>query len=271
MTKVFGGDHKNISAFQITHTDQPAVNREGGEGNVVNQSEALNIPKVLSVQEEKTRAEIEKFSENIEHNVVDAVKQDIQKDAANYSFFKETFAELEKIRKDAEKKGYQAGLQQGKKEGLLQGKQEGLKTAQKEGDERYKSKLEVLSESIGKVYALNQQIIETAKGDAIELGVMIAQKIVQTEITLKPKLFLNIIEAALKTMVAGKHVEIFLNQNDFALIKEIPFTYPGINEISIAGDNDLKEGEIRINSDVENLAFSLSEMFKKHYNELKEG
>ncbi|MBN2695068.1 hypothetical protein JXR93_10420 [bacterium] len=261
MQKIFRGDSDKSSPFFV----------DGKVATTEKKNDlSLKFEKIPTKQEQEKSEYLDKKKDDIAQELKEKIEKNIQKEQKEYLFFKESFAEIEKIKKEAHDKGYQEGLQKGKKDGETQGYKEGFQKGEKEGLQKYENSLQKLFSSLKELSILKEKLRDDAILDALELSFLIAEKAIYTELTLSPKVWNKIIIEALKKMVFKKKIEIHLSHKDYNIAsKEIENNYQ-TEEFLIISTDSLKEGEIKIVTDVEYLEFSISEALKKISDKMKD-
>lgn len=262
MGKVFNGNDSNIISFNINQTNEKPVNEKPLFEN-------LKIEQIPTEKEVKESEYLEQKKDDLAKEIVQNVNNQIKADEKKYIYLKETFDEIEKIKKDAETKGNQIGLQNGQKEGYTKGYNEGKIAIEKELTQKYELQFKNLLQSVENMTLLREKSIEYAKKDAIELALIIAEKIIYTQIKLNPEIFINIVEESLKKMIFKNKITVFFNLDDFKLLNNIKFKFGNIETV-ISTDAKLKTGEIRIETDVENMSVSIDESINKVKEALKD-
>ncbi len=262
MGKVFNGNDKNIISFNINQTNEKPVNEKPLFEN-------LKIEQIPTEKEVKESDYLSQKKDDLAKEIVQNVNNQIKADEKKYIYLKETFDEIEKIKKDAETKGNQTGLQNGQKEGYTKGYNEGKIAIEKELTQKYELQFKNLLQSVENMTLLREKSIEYAKKDAIELALIIAEKIIYAQIKLNPEIFINIVEESLKKMIFKNKITVFFNLDDFKLLNNIKFKFGNIETV-ISTDAKLKTGEIRIETDVENMSVSIDESINKVKEALKD-
>lgn len=272
MSKVFSGNHNELKEFPWMKSKDKAVNSKKSPKRPKSQTrkkENLEIKKVLSTNEEKILEAMKIEKKEIEENVKADLTKEIEKEKNNYQHFRIAFEELDKIKKDAYNKGFNQGIEKGKLNGETLGYQKGLEKAEQE----YKEKLLIfqksLASSLENIQLFKEKILNNAKSDTLELAIMMTKKIIAREVSLNPKVLISIIENSLQNIIAKDKLNIFLNKDDYEIIKNEKFTFANAEKMVLTADSQLKRGEIRIESDLEQLNYSINENINKLGDELK--
>ncbi len=262
MQKIFRGETDKSSPFFV---DGKTVATENKKEDI-----SLKFEKIPSKQEIEKSEYLESKKEDIAQEIKDKIEKNIQKEQKEFIFFKETFNEIEKIKKEAQDKGYQEGVLKGKKEGETQGYKEGFQKGEKEAQTKYEQIFQKLISSMKELSLLKEKLQSEAVLDAFELSILIAEKAIYTQLNISPKTWNVIVSQALKKMVFKKKIEIHLSHKDYLVaLKEIENSYQ-TEEFMVISSDSLKEGEIKIVTDVEYLEFSVSNALQKISDKLKE-
>ncbi len=262
MGKVFNGNDSNIISFNINQTNEKPVNEKPLFEN-------LKIEQIPTEKEVKESEYLSQKKDDLAKEIVQNVNNQIKADEKKYVYLKETFDEIEKIKKDAEIKGNQIGLQNGQKEGYTKGYNEGKAAIEKELAQKYELQFKNLLQSVENMTLLREKSIEHAKKDAIELALIIAEKIIYTQIRLNPEVFISIVEESLKKMIFKNKITVYFNLDDYKLLNNLKFKFGNIETV-VSTDAKLKTGEIRIETDVENMSVSIDESINKVKEALKD-
>jgi len=270
MTRVFSGNHDNLKSFSWSQTDKDAVNSKKVQDSKSKIGKELKYEKVLSTSEEKVLNKMKKEKDDIKDDIKDDLKKDLEKEKESFQYFRSSFDEIEKIKKEAYDKGFQEGSNNGKITGENLGYKDGVDKAKAE----YTEKLEIfqknLANSIENISLFKEKTLNNAKMDTLELAIMIAKKIINKEISLEPKILISIIENSLQNIIAKDKINIFLSKEDYEIIKNEKFTLYNAEKMVMTADSQLKSGEIRVESDLEQLSYSINENVDKLGGALKD-
>ena len=273
MSKVFSGNHNNLKEFSWLESKSKPVNSKKSNKekpkSQTRQKQNLKIEKVLSTNEEKILQAMEAEKKEIARNVKIQLETEIEKEKKNYQHFRIAFEELDKIKKDAYDKGFSEGMEKGKISGENLGYKKGIEKAEQEYQEKLLIFQKNLATSLENIELFKEKILNNAKSDALELAIMLAKKIIATEISLKPKTLISIIEDSLQNIIARDKLNIFMNKDDYEVVKNEKFTLANAEKMILTADSQLKRGEIRIESDLEQLNYSINENIDKLGDELK--
>ena len=274
MRRVFSSDSPNLKKFSWVEAKGIPVNSKESEKNqpkhMTRPKEELKIQRVLTPQEEKILENIEKEKNKLKENIREELKKEIEKEKKEYQYFKIAFEELEKIKQEAYEKGYKEGLEKGKSQGEAVGYKSGLEKAQKEYEEKLSIFTKNLMTSIENIELFKEKTLNNAKADTLELAVIMAKKIINKEISLNPEAFISIIEDSLKNITAKDKLNIFLNNEDYNIVLKEGVKLANDKKITISTDSELKRGEIKIISDLEQLSYSIEENIEKLKKRLKD-
>lgn len=229
----------------------------------------LEIETVLSTNEEKLLKAMKKEKKEIKDTVKSELIKEIKKEKQNFQYFKASFDEMDKIKKEAYEKGFNEGVEKGK----ISGESLGYKNGQERAEQEYSDKLLIfqknLASSLENIELFKEKILNNAKSDTLELAIMMAKKIIAREISLNPKVLISMVEDSLQSIIAKDKLNIFLNKDDYEIIKDEKFTFANAEKMVLTADSQLKRGEIRIESDLEQLNYSVDKNVDKLGDELK--
>jgi flagellar assembly protein FliH len=170
---------------------------------------------------------------------------------------------MDKIKKDAYEKGFKEGIEKGRVSGENLGYKIGVEKAEKQYEEKLLIFQKNLMSSIENIELFKENVLNNAKSDTLDLAIIIAKKIINQEISLNPKVLISIIEDSLQNIIAKDKLKIFLNKDDYEIIKDEKFTLSNAEKIVFTSDSRLKRGEIKIESDLEQLNYSINENVDK--------
>ncbi|WP_172117776.1 flagellar assembly protein FliH [Halomonas hibernica] len=155
----------------------------------------------------------------------------------------------ERLRQEAEKAGYQAGLQQGHEEGLAKGLEEGRAQAKEELQEQIHQAVTPLHALAKQFTDALERIDETIAHDLVALSLATGKQLAGEALQETPEQILNIVRALLHTEppLVGQQ-RLWLNPEDHTLVE----THLG-NELSAANwklqpDDQLARGGCRVTS-----------------------
>jgi flagellar assembly protein FliH len=267
MKKIFSGDDNSSSDFSWIQTKEEPVNIKKSNKekpkSETRTSKDLEIKKVLSTSDEKLFNAIEREKREIERNVKTELLKDIEMEKENFHHFRIAFDEMDKIKKDAYEKGFKEGIEKGRVSGENLGYKIGVEKAEKQYEEKLLIFQKNLMSSIENIELFKENVLNNAKSDTLDLAIIIAKKIINQEISLNPKVLISIIEDSLQNIIAKDKLKIFLNKDDYEIIKDEKFTLSNAEKIVFTSDSRLKRGEIKIESDLEQLNYSINENVDK--------
>jgi len=272
MRKVFSGSDDNLEVFSWTQSNDAPVNskKDIASKPSVKDNKDLKYTKIFSANEENVLAKIKKEKNDITNDIKSKIRDDLEKDRENFQYFRSSFEEMEKIKKEAYEKGFNEGIEKGRLSGEPLGYKEGSDKAKKEHDDKLMIFQKNLVSSIENIGLFKEKILNNAKADVLELASMIAKKIIGMEISLQPKVLISIIENSLQSIVAKDKINIFLSKEDYEVIKNEKFTLYNAEKMIVTADSQLNSGEIRIESDLEQLSYSIDENVTKLTGALKD-
>jgi flagellar assembly protein FliH len=113
-------------------------------------------------------------------------------------------AEADRIRSEARAAGHGEGLAAGRSEALLE----------------MAPAVHAASEVLAGVRTLESEHAERVEGQAVELAVRIAEKVVAGAVEVKPERLLDVVRGALRTMVERERITVLVHPDDVALLRE---------------------------------------------------
>lgn len=150
----------------------------------------------------------------------------------------------EELRRQAEEKGYE--------DGYAAGYAAGHEKARAEAEERVQHVLASLQNAVGELHGLRRDLVRQAEADMIKFAVLIAEKILRTELT-DPERTVGIARSILSEIRDDSQVTVFLPSPAYDRLMEkagsgtdgMPF---GTN-VKIAADPGLELGDVRIETE----------------------
>jgi flagellar assembly protein FliH len=123
---------------------------------------------------------------------------------------------IEKAREEAEKLLEEARNECGRigDEARTDGYDQGLKNAQKEIEEDRQFAMEQCNEMLAEAQRNKQKIIESSMADMTRLSILIAKKILATEIKTNPAVIVNVIREAVSYLDSPEVLKVFLSPED---------------------------------------------------------
>ncbi len=275
MGNIFTSDSQNLKSFSWVQAKEKPINSLDDEENINQQkpkriNKDLEIKKVLSKDEEKLLDVIEKEKKVLEKTIKEEIIKEIKEDNSKYQNFRILFDDIDKIKKEAYEKAFQEGLEKGKQQGEIQGYQEGQKKAEAQYNEKLFIFQENLKSSLEYIDLFKEKILNTAKSDTLELAILVAKQIVKKEISLFPEALFSILEDSISHISTKDKLIIYLSKDDYEIIKNKNFTLANVQKISLHIDTQLSQGQVRIESDLEQLNYSIYENIEKIGEEIKD-
>ncbi|MGM0543555.1 MAG: flagellar assembly protein FliH [Pseudomonadota bacterium] len=157
--------------------------------------------------------------------------------------------EYDKLRKQAEADGYQAGLAQGHEEGLAKGLEEGRQQAQQELEQQTKATLAPL-ETLAKQFSdALTQLDDTIAQDLVELATATGRQLAAEALDDTPERILTLVRELLHTEppLVGQQ-RLWLNPDDHALVTEHLGTELEAASWTLQPDDQLARGGCRVTS-----------------------
>ncbi|MDR5898738.1 flagellar assembly protein FliH [Halomonas vilamensis] len=127
----------------------------------------------------------------------------------------------DKVRRQAEEEGYQAGFERGQKEGRTRGLEEGRKQANKELEKQIKqtiTPLTTLTQEFNEALAL---LDDTVAHDLVDLALATGKKLASDALDVSPEHILNTVRQLLHTEppLVGQQ-RLWLNPDDHAIVEQ---------------------------------------------------
>ena len=166
---------------------------------------------VGSAVEEYTRSENNVFQRI---NFDESGKLRPRKDVANTDEFEDVRADAKEIKEQA----YIEGFEKGKRDGL-----ESVEIS-------LTPILQQLSQSIDELENAKKELLLRTEREAVELALVIAEKIVSHEVKTNREVILNVAKAALKKVVSRKKIKIRVAPSDFQFLNHAKSQIPGLEE-----------------------------------------
>lgn len=151
-------------------------------------------------------------------------------------------------------------IQRAKEDGIKEGKEQVLK----ESEEKIASLQKQYLRSVGILddeHKKFQEFIKKSELELTEIAIDVSKEVVQKEISKESKeVALSLAKALIKELQDATKIEIKVNGEDFAYLKE---AYENEESIKISTDDAIAKGGVIILSDVGNLDGSIDVRFKK--------
>ena len=174
------------------------------------------------------------------------------------------------VEKDASEKGYQEGLQKGLQEGEAKGFAAGEKKAYAEKSsqlEQLATLLTQLTEGLQEPLTNHQHQVDNL---VIDLATGFAKHLINTELSKKPKLVVDIVKKAVQALPVGSsHTRIYANSHDIERLQSQQNLADNKNWHFLVDDN-LASGGVRVETDESLVDYSLDERLAEYFNEVEE-
>ncbi|MBU1153163.1 hypothetical protein KKB84_04235 [bacterium] len=228
-----------------------------GEVVIVETKKALgtsggSVLTVLSKKIEETQNELLRLQREINKATTrfDHLKENIIQEG-NYEkgrMMEEATKEAEAIILEAERRKEEV-FEQAYAEGFKKGEDEGFK----KGEDEATSLIHQMKEIITNAESKRCHIIKEAEEDIIELAVLIAKKIVKSELTTNREIVVKNVREALKRVAERDEITIKVNLTDLKLTKaheeEFLRDVAGVKKINIKDDLTITPGGCKIETD----------------------
>lgn len=162
------------------------------------------------------------------------------------SFVKETPEKrAEAILEEAKKEALalkEKAREEGHEEGYSRGREEGLKA--EEG--RLLPVAEAMTKTLKELSGLREKVLKESEGEAFELALLIARKVLRRELELRPDSVLGVVRAALSRASGWGQVKVRLNPEDLSFIgekrAELLAELEGVEGLSLVEDESISRG-----------------------------
>jgi len=211
---------------------------------------ARTIRKEKMVEEKMARAEQMLEDAELKQKLANQQLEEAQIKAKE--IVKEAQAKAKKLIEDA--KQYCQQLQAGaEREGFEQGKELGLEAGKQEVGLLMQQAMGVINYIVGE----RQKIYEGLEPQVADLALKIAEKIIQTEVTLNNDIVLNLIKSNLDKVKDREEIIVRVNQDDYEYVKEnedsIRKMLEGVKKFRIESDGVVEKGGCMIDTNLGNL------------------
>lgn len=114
-----------------------------------------------------------------------------------------------------------------------------------------------------KLHMLGTSLETLARHEALEIALMIAKRIIQVEIEMRPMVLVEQVKRAARELMGKKELTIHLNPADLAQIRNLApnfsDVFPAVAQIALVGDDELERGDCVIETEVEQINMTLAE------------
>lgn len=156
-----------------------------------------------------------------------------------------TLADIEEIRENATKEGFQLGKEEGFNQGYSEGKQQGYEEAFKAGEAEVQRQLAVLTqmtEALANPIVNQEQELESLLIDLVQ---RFAKAVINTELLMDSKPLVTAVKAALSELPAAvSSCEVHVHPDDLSVVESLP-SHKGVEWIA---DATIEQGGCQITS-----------------------
>ncbi len=196
------------------------------------------------------------------------------------------------IDQDQEKeKGQNIDIEAVKREAYLQGHEEGYKKAKEEAqkeaaemirqmEEQHKKEMnDLLNQTIKRlgnviddVSGLRKEIISKADKDILEIALLVAKKVIKTEISQNKEILLNNIKEAIRNAIDRDHILIKVNPEDYNFLKGIEDLNRllEVKEVILQKEDSISEGGCIVETKYSEIDARIESQFKYIEKNIKE-
>ena len=153
--------------------------------------------------------------------------------------------DLEAIKQEAKSKGYEDGYKQGEAKASLSAQAETEAALDKVGD------------LVGEFEQLKFNILENVQENFHEITQAVCEAVLDHTVTLDPQKFANIIQNAISQTVESDNFKIRVNSKKLEQFKSVDL---GSLDGKFIADDDLKEDEFKVDSDLTSVSSSIKEI-----------
>ncbi|MDI6785963.1 MAG: FliH/SctL family protein [bacterium] len=241
--------HSYVFKPEYTPPEGPAVIVDAKQTKGIVRGNILDTleDRIQEAQEELSRLQVEVNAANIKYrNLRESIIEE-----ANY--------EREKIIEDAQREAEVIILQsekvkeeifnQSKVEGLKEGQDEGFKIGEEEAARLIHQMKEIITNAEHK----RENIVKRAEEDIIEMAILIAKKIVKSELKMDKEIVIKNVQEALKKVSERDEITIRVNFSDLKLTEahkeEFLKDVSGVKKVNIKDDSTIEIGGCKIETD----------------------
>lgn len=198
------------------------------------------IPKIISIQNEEIN--IEDIYEKVKQEAA-VLRNQILKEADERakSILSDAGQKAQSLLNSSREEGFQQGYRRGYQEGYDYGVSEANKSSEKT--------LQSAEEYLSSCHEAGKRYINENQKEIIGLGIEIARKILNTELTLNSEAIFKMTESILSKVIDKSHVTIKVNPLDYNFIKnrrdELSIYVEDINSLLIVADSSVEHGSIK--------------------------
>lgn len=125
---------------------------------------------------------------------------------------------------------------------------------------------DALGEALGQISGLRESLLKNSSQDMLNLVLVVAKQVLQTELALNSNVILETIEKALQVAVRADSYHIRVNEADLALVQEKKPLFlariSGLQNITFSTDPDIQRGGCRLESEFGEVDATIESQFE---------
>jgi flagellar assembly protein FliH len=147
---------------------------------------------------------------------------------------------------EGKENGLRAGMEEGAAEGRTLGRREGAEEARRNTLQHFEGLAGPLDAMLQALHRVQADYQAALRKEVVELVAKVAGEVIRSELAMKPKQLLALVDETLATMprTPKKNVEVYLNGQDLERIRELDAKAAG--RWNLIADERLEPGECRI-------------------------
>jgi len=184
-------------------------------------------------------------------------------------------ADTESLKRDAYLQGHEEGYKKGKEEAEKKAAE-----MMKQMEDQHKKEMQALlnqtikklSYIIDNISTLRKEIISKADKDILEIALLVAKKVIKTEISQNKEILLNNIKEAIKNAIDKDHIVIKVNPNDYNFLENIKDLSDilEVKEIILQKEESISEGGCIVKTRYSEIDARIESQFKCIERKIKE-
>jgi flagellar assembly protein FliH len=163
--------------------------------------------------------------------------------------------EAENEMRRAEKEGYQAGYSKGYDEGLA--------TGRREAAEQCQEMLAGAEKRLLEAHRRSREIVAASEKTIVELAVAVAERLLRSQLEIKPEKVLDLVREALNGLPDGEHIKVYVNPADEPLCRryqvELAESLQRVETIEVLAEEEIPRGSCRVESESSSVELLLEE------------
>lgn len=105
-----------------------------------------------------------------------------------------------------------------------------------------------LAHALEKLGLQNERLAELARSDALEIGFMVAERILEQEITTNPRAMISLVRSAMRRLADSRNITVALSPADHERVKSAGDA--GLAHVKLEIDPSLEAGDCRVSSEL---------------------